>query len=89
MADYEGETFTGVSVVFNASGLMGGFYGEYATTWPTTFAFTTDSFTIAKGEDVRIVLKVNWFNTIEKDFDAGTETLTLPSFSLEAASEDQ
>lgn len=86
--DYVDVTYTKLTLTLDASATAKGKYeDEIAVTLAQPVAEFVDTFTVEKAKSMRLDLSVQWKNTVSRDDDEKTETMTSPTFVLDLTSE--
>lgn len=85
LADYDGQTFSGIEITFApAITAVGKYEAALASTLATPTIRHTEEFTVETAKSKRLEVKVEWKNTITRDeeVDPPTETISAPTFSF-------
>jgi hypothetical protein len=86
--DYVDDKFTAASVGFDAAVGVGGAGDELTTALPQPTLTLSEAFAVEKAKSRRLVVKVQWKNTITRDADDPTlESVAPPTFAMEWATE--
>ncbi len=85
--DYVGSDFSQITVTFAADAEAG---GKYETSMPLTLATSeadfVEAFSVEKAKSLRLDISVQWKNTVTRNDDDKSETVTSPAFLLELVS---
>ena len=85
--DYVGETFTQLTVTFDSAIEAGGKYEEsMPLTLTTPNADYLGSIAVEKAKAMRLDISVQWKDTVTRDDDAKTETMTSPALLMDLTS---
>lgn len=88
VADYVDVTYTKMTLTFDPTATAKGKYeDEMAVTLAQPVAEFEDTFTVEKAKSMRLDVSIQWKNTVTRDDDEETETMTSPTFLLDLTSE--
>lgn len=85
LTDYVDLTYSGVRLTFDAAIVGAGkIEAEMATTLPASTIDYVAALTITSAKDLRLVVKVQWKNTVTRDevADPPTEVMSAPTFAV-------